>query len=152
MIDTDDMPANPAAAPLIAGQREIIRLLNELIDAQTRREDPAPGLFKIFPQAYVSNMRLRVKNIVLSCSTGNQVFRLLIGGAVKARFRIPNNTSTWPFPVTVDRGQTVQFVDDATGLPVDFAVNGVLDAWLEAYVDFADSDSTKRGQLRDRIT
>lgn len=142
----DDLPANPTAAPLIIGQRETNRLLDEIRDALTRREEPAPGLFHIFPQALQTKIRIRAQDVAITATAIGTV-ALKTGDLTVATLRTSDGTASYSLPITFDRGVTVQLIDPATGL----APAAVLDAWIIGYPDYAESDSGQKSALHERI-
>lgn len=144
----DDLPANPTAAALITMQRETHDLLRQIRDALVSREEPSAGLFRFFPQALRTHVRVRGESIVVSSTAA---LTLEIRAGTKPIFTFPiaaNSVASFTLPIVFDRGVTVELIDTTTGI----APVGVLDAIIVGHADYSESEAGRHSALHERLT
>lgn len=120
---------DPVAARMVALLDGINDKLNKIAEGGGERQEmPPPGVWHIWPNRYVSSIRIRATKVVIA-SLAVQTLRVKVGADSPMTVALgANSTTAIDLPIVLDRGVDISLEDTTTGVaPV--AAN-VADAWV----------------------
>lgn len=124
---------NPATAIVVGALNDQSALLREIRNALVRRESPAPGTYKFWPNGLRVQPQLRVSSIAISPIAAFTA-AIRIGSHNRYIFLTPaDGVVNVSLDIVLNVGETVQLIDTATGL--EATASQVVDAWINAFVD-----------------